>query len=460
MRTSCWIFLLTMSSMGARAASFDDIYSSLESRAFEQSPDLRSAEASYDQAAGHNYAAWAKWGPRINLQLSKTRSKDYSLLTSGSLPANFPISMDPQQVDLDRWSLVASFPIYNRSVHLGAVQALWEKRLAARQLDVKRSELKWKIKQLLGNYIVAAYRKAVSESGLKTARESAREMKIRFDIGQKTKIDVLRADSNLASLESRWISSQEQLASERFALADGTGLTTEELDQIGLAETQLTEGTLIQWIERFAQSSQSGLTRIQPYLDMSAEKRSALAVESSPHYEVLRSQGEVSDTRARLPFAVEWPDLALQGSFGKQTPNWSDAFEPGQRSYSVGLTLTVPLFSWGSSIATYKESSAGQEAARIQNARDVKRFFNTLESQNVQIKSLSKSVEANALRAQQNEEILRLSTKSHQLGKTSTVDLLSAQNDLLNAKVELAESRVKLAVLLGQFAWNLGVQQE
>lgn len=456
-----FLYLITASSTLSQAApTFEEIFHKIESEAAQKSPDIRQAEANYEQASGHNYVAWTRWAPRLNLQLSKSRSKDYSLLTSGSLPLDFGFPMDPQQTDLVRWQLIGTFPIYNRATHLGATQALWEKRLAEQQFELRKQELHWKLKQLVGNYIVAAYREAVSRNGIETARESAREMRVRFEIGQKTKIDVLRAESNLATLESRWITSQQQASTERYSLADGSGMTPQELAAMGLDEKPMNEEQLAGWIEALGQNSAKELTHLTPYLETAPDKRAQKAIEASPYYASLYSQGRVSSVRSGLAFAAEWPELTLQATLGKQTPQWKEAWESGMRSYSMGVTLSLPIFSWGSSVASYRESSAAHESARIQNARDTQKFFNDLESQTLQIKSLSKAIEANSLRMQQDQEIVRLSMKSNQLGKTSTVDLLSAQNDLLSAKVELAESRVRLAVLLGQLAWNLGVTPE
>ncbi|MBS1985779.1 MAG: TolC family protein [Bdellovibrionales bacterium] len=451
------VSLGTLAGPASSARSFQDLVTELQNRTRQKSPEIKSAESLDRQRSYQTYTAWTRWMPRLTFQTSKTRSKDYSLLTSGSLPDVFGANFTPEDADLVRWSLNATLPIYSRSAHLAIAQSRAEGAVATQQLETKISETTWRLRAYLGQWLLAAYREATSREALEAARTSDRETKLRFSLGQKTKIDVLKAESNLTALEAKRVTYEQQQVAERNNLLDYSGLALEDLQSLGLLDLVGSEEKLNALIADLAAESQRTTAALKPFLDQNSDQRNAHVIAHSPAFQTVRLEEDLSLERAASLMASEWPELNLQGSASKQSPSFKETYRGGQSSYSVGVVLTVPLFSGGSLFSSAGEQSAARETARIKAVRDQRALFNDVENETTRIKALLISLEANRTRVERDEEILRLSRKSYQLGKTSSLELLTAQNDLLTSKADLAETRIQLAVTAKQLAWHLGV---
>lgn len=443
------------------------VFRKLKQLATERSTELRLAEAADSQARARHFKSWSRWLPRVDLQLSQTRSRDFSVVTSGAIGAlgAFP-AFTPLATSLSRWQFNASMPIYRRGVHLGVEQASAERGLARERLLLKQGELDWRMRSLFGAYLLQAYKVATVGNSMELARTNLRETKLRFELGQKTRIDLLRAEANVARLESTRLSFLERRAADRNAFLEYSGLTDEDLGREGVEGLISGEEELGRSIDRFT-GLEAVLEAVHPYVGPEpaapdAADPAAALVESrisdaSPRYRAYLEEENLSVARARAVVADDFPDLSLQGSLSKQSPDWTNAFSSQDRSYSMALVLNIPLFSSGGTISSHFESANGQETARLAASRDIRRFRNEVEDARVRIRSLTKSLQALRLGVTQNEEIVRLSYKSYQLGRSSIVELLGSQDDLIEAKVELAQAKLDLSTLARQLAWNLAL---
>jgi outer membrane protein TolC len=460
--SSVWLFAvglaagLAAASHADEAADFNRAFAQLTAKSLQKSPDLQGADALLRQREGQVHSSWARWLPRANLKLSQQTSKDYSLLTGGALGEAFK-GFTPSKATLDNWTFNVSMPLYNRATHLGVRQAHAEHSAAEHALAARRSELDWKLRQRLGGYLLALFREAASKTALETARRGEREAQLRLNLGQRTRVDLLKAQANVSTLEAQLIESEREIIEQRSALLTEYGLAESDLTESGLDAWKGSEARLADALTALYEDARPMLDRMRPYLDAPPAEREARVHAENLSWKSLIDETELAETRGASLLANEWPELALQANYGKSGAAWDDAFAKGQRSYSYGIALTVPFSLGGGLIGAYREAANAQEAARIKFARDGKSLVAEVESQRVQVLSLLKSFEAGKLRVSQNEEIQRLTQKSYELGKTGTLELLTAQNDLLTAKTDFASTKVKLAVLIRQLAWNLGV---
>jgi len=356
----------------------------------------------------------------------------------------------PEPQSLARWNLVLSLPLYDRSTWLGIDQNSIEARLYGMQLQAKESELDWRLRSFLSQYLIDSYKSATLMDSLRSAETNLREATVRFELGSRTRIDVLRAKANVASLESKRLNYEQSRATSLHRFLQETGLDSGEK-------------SLAAAIDRFS-SVEGTLPLLEPYLGetMPSDESGPNALEAritdaSPVRANDLVQEELAISRARTTLSQEWPNLRIQGNLTKQGPGWKEAFSPGDQSYSIGLVLNVPIFSGGSLFSTSIESSSAQEVARAQAHRDVIQLRNDLEIQAMRIHALRKLIESLKLTLDQNEQVRELSFRSYQLGKATMVELLDSQNALIESKIGLAQSKIDLAVLTRQFAWNLGV---
>ena len=181
-------------------------------------------------------------------------------------------------------------------------------------------------------------------------------------------------------------------------------------------------------------------------------------VNSSPVYQRYTFEEELRHRQAKNAFAQEWPELLVKGSLNKQAQSWNDAFTGENHSYSAALVLNIPLFSGGSLISSYSEAMKAQHASELKAETEILHFKNEIENERLQMEALKTSLEAQKIALTQNDEIVRLSFKSYQLGKATMLELLGSQNELIDSKLIVAKTKLDLATLARRFAWNLGVK--
>ncbi|MCM2279713.1 MAG: TolC family protein [Oligoflexia bacterium] len=455
---------LWLTAGSARAAGdLEEAFSELRRQATQSAYDLRIAEASAGQARAAHYTSVARWLPRLDLQLSQSRSKDFSILTSGSLGAlGSAFAFTPQALSLMRWELDLSVPLYRRSIHLGLAQAAAEKELTLARLELQRAELDWRLRSLFGAYLLSRYKEATLRNTIEIAKTSLREAQLRFELGQRTKVDVLKAKANLATLESRRIAYAQERATALRDFLEYSGLENQVLESVGLEKLLESEEEVLSGIDRFT-APEKALASVEPFLpgaaqgEMPEEELQRHIVESSQRYRASLAEEESGYARARGAMSQEWPELSFRGSLNKQARDWTTAFSGSDRSYSLALVLSIPLFSGGSLVSTYYEKSNAQRAGELKARKDILSLRKEIETDRLRIRSLQAMLEAQKLSRAQNEEIVRLSFKSYQLGKATILELLTSQDELIEAKVNLAKTKIDLSVALRKLAWSLGV---
>lgn len=447
------IALLAADTNAKTNSEIEKVFNSLKKQAAKLSPEIQAAKAQVAQKEAQIYTSWARWIPRIDLQLSQTSSKDFSLLTSGSL-GNLPFSFTPTEVQLSRWNLNLTLPLYKRSVHLAVNQSNAESLASDQQLKMKNSELDWRMRSLFGDYLLKKYKSSILENSIQAARTNLKETKLRIELGSRTKLDELRAEANLASLESKKLSLEQDESTSLNALLEYSGINRKEFFTSELNEILKSEELITLAIEGFTQAytPNSPLSEI-----LNNESLLETRFVNSPTYQSTLLEQKVSDVRSQTLMAQEWPELDLQASLNKQGPDWGNAVSAGNQSHSLTIMLTIPIFSGGSTLSTYFEKRHSEEANLIQREKSLLQLKDEIENEFIQIKALQKTIQSQRVALNQNEELVRLSKRSYQLGKTTQLELLTSENDLLESKSALAQTRINLATLLRRFTWNLGM---
>lgn len=452
-----WIASLVQLAPAAARADIAEEFARLEAMARERSPEIAQSRDTMSEKRAARYTAITRWLPRLDFQLSQSDTLDFSLIQSGALGslAQSGFVFTPVETPLTKWSLNLSVPLYRRSVHVGLEQANAELDLASSQFDSKLSELDWRMRSLFGAYLLDLYRDATIQTSIDVAQTNLREARLRFELGQRTRVDVLRSEANLVSLQSKKMSYQTDQDSDLNAFLDYSGITVADLRSAGSEPPPDGETPIAEAIDRFV--ALDGLSRsLEGRLEAPSPEQAG-PLDGSPSFRNIALSEELSETQARVSMAQEFPELLLQGSLSKEGPHWDDAFSQGDQSHSIALVLNVPIFTAGSAFSSYYEKTNAQAAARAKGESDLLQLKNDIEKDRDQIRTLRKSVESFALNRSQNEELVRLSFKSYQLGKSTLVEVLQSQNDLLDSKFNLAKAKLDLSTASRRFAWNLGI---
>ena len=147
-------------------------------------------------------------------------------------------------MDLSTWSLSVGIPLYRRSVHLGLQQGYREASAAEAQLKVQMGDLDWKLREAVGRFLLEAFKVEALETSLQIANRSQRETELRFEMGGRTRIDLLRAQANVVSLDSKRLSFIQAREAGRNSVLEVSGLSEAEFRDVGLEQGLKGEGAL------------------------------------------------------------------------------------------------------------------------------------------------------------------------------------------------------------------------
>jgi outer membrane protein TolC len=449
-------FLHTEASHSIERADSLRVFRRLLSFTEERSSELRLARSSLEQKIAARKTARARWAPRLDLRLSENVSKDFSALTSGSLGSAAEQLFVPAEVQLGGYQLSLQMPIYNRAVHLGLRRGELEADLASVDLTLAVTRLNWSLRQDFGNFLLKKYRVATVERSLVLGKSNLQEAELRYRLGSRTIIDVLRAQAQLAQLEARRVTYESDLAEAMSRLLQATGLSSEELEQIGIRVSSGSEADLYEDIEDFVQT-ESLLVEITG-LPVTISEITTQIESASPSLARLRLISEVEAVQGKGLLAPEWPELVLRASLNKQSPDWARTFSSAQTSYSYGLVLNIPLFLFSSSLSLYREASEIERSSETKRRRESDVLGSSTQTLILRGRALAKSIESLRFGLNKNLEVERLTQRSYQLGKSSFLDLQIAQNDLVESKIQLAQAQIELSVLVWQIRWNMGLE--
>lgn len=460
------VILISVSSAACGINSESDalkVFRNLRELTLSRSPEVKLAISNFEQRTSAHHTAWTRWAPRVDLRLSDTVNKDYSLLTSGSFGSlGNAFAFTPTQVELKAYELVMQVPIFNRSVELGILRSNADLELAKTQMKLAKDRVSWSLRQVFGEYLLQMYRLSTIDRSMKLAASNLQEAQVRFRLGSRTVIDILKAQAQEAQLQARKVTYESDRSQAMSRLMETAGLTADDLIKAGLPSVTSEELKLAASIESFA-DAKSSAAEIRKYPTdherLARTLESLVQTESSSFSEILL-RSRLENLQAKSIVASEWPELFLRGTLGKQTGQWSDTFSSNLTSYSYGLVLNIPLFSFGSSFSLGREASGLIVSSEIRRQQSTQSLVNNVLNLILRGQALVKTTESLKFGVDKNNEIERLTLRSYQLGKETFLDLQIAQNDVVESKIQLAQAQIEMAVLIWQIKWNLGSVNE
>jgi outer membrane protein len=268
---------------------------------------------------------------------------------------------------------------------------------------------------------------AVAEQRLARARQQAEFALNRYELGTATTSDVLRAQIEVANAELAAMESRSALRTSALELGRLVG---------HVGEVRPAEATLPAVVPQL------------PALDALVER----ALVSSPAVRAAESS-RVSRRAERLaaytPFV---PTLRVTGGY-----DWfAYEFPPDQRSWSVRLTASLPVFNGFQREATLMRASALERAAEAQ-ARDARIGAGVAVESAVQaIEMAGHRVRISDRTVELAREDLRVQEERYQIGAATILDLQTSQVTLAEAEVAAVRARQALGGAIARLEAVLG----
>jgi outer membrane protein TolC len=431
------------------------VYRELFQQTWDQSPDIQIAKKLNDQKAAEEYTAMARrYAPQLDFEVSQTHFLNKDTSTTNALASTAEDASYKDGEDITDWNFDLDIPLYRRTLSLTVSIAEIEYQLAQNNLDIKTQELDAQLHKLLGNYMVATYKLLNLQNSIIISKDHVNKIQRGYELRDQTKLALLRAQANLKELEARKDLNDQRRDTAFRELLDFTAIPDGSSHWIQLQALLISEGQAAACINTFAALGSSTET-MEPFLTESSSDAQLrdFFVDNSLLYKKILLERDLSKVKAKKYTQQEWPSLFVRGKYDKKVDSrFSDYYGNG----SIGLVLSVPLFSGGTLFSSMKTQGMASDIASLQEFSDVLRTFNSLANKKKTITSLQDIYTKQKIHLEQQQEIVRLSLKSYQIKRTSMQDLLTSKNRLIDAKNLLMQTTADLGILLRQFAWELG----
>ncbi len=191
------------------------------------------------------------------------------------------------------------------------------------------------------------------------------------------------------------------------------------------------------------------------------------AVENNPALRASQLQTDAAETSVQIARAGHYPTLSLGGGWGKDAA-WGDSIGGGggatgdSTGTSIGLTLSVPIFSGGETQSRVRQALAQRDQAQDsyeQQRRALDR--NTRNLYQALVAGVSE-VEARRLAVVSAQSAFDASQVGLEVGTRTVLDVVQNQRTLFQAQVEYARSRYNFLLnrlLLTQATGDLDIEQ-
>ncbi len=445
--------LISARSTTARTPAIRAVYRQLFQAAYAKAPEIRIARDTVREKKALQYSAWAKrLAPSVNGRLSQVHAfNSPDPLISDATDSSGSVYQDGQ--DYQDWGLTLDLPLYRRPVSLQVEIADKDLRLAENTLAMKTQELDLQLRDLLGNYMIAAYQLLNLRNSVLISREHVEKIRQGYELHDQTRLQLLRAEANLKELEARRDLYVQQKEAARRELLDYTGLqeddpVMESLNRL-LAEEESTAGCInvLADLEKTYQT-------VRPYIEENdPQQLRQLFMTHSILRRQVRLERDLAVARALLNTQNEWPGLTLRGLYDRSPDT---RFEDFEGEGSLAVVLSVPLFSGGTIFSNIRARAAATRIAETSHYFGLQKALHEMENSRQQIISLRRVFATQKIHLEQQQEIVVLSLESYAIKQTSMQDLLTSKNRLIDAKNALMITTNILGTANRRFAWQLG----
>lgn len=378
--------------------------------ALRRSPSVEQAEANLRSSRASATGAVGSFLPSVNLGYG------YSTASTGRL--------DPTGQNITRTSystqLTGNVTLFDGFRRFHDLESSRKSAAAQRQtFRQQRYQVLLQVKTSFYDAVAARRRVGVERARVERLRQQLDFVRQRIRLGQATRADSLSTRVDLNNAQVALLSARQSARSARYSLGETMGLD----EPVAPSRTATLEPDSLEW-------SLDGLVRV--------------ARDRAPGVRSARLQLQAAEADVSSAKSAYWPSFSLSGGL-----DWaSQAFPPENRSWSVRVTGSVPLFNGlqretgvDRAQAQLELSRARERAAELAVRTDVNDAYSQMETAVAQLDLARESVEL----AREN---LRVMQQRYRQGVATIVDLQQAQISLQQAQVD---------VIRRQFDYQVGV---
>ncbi|MCU0734616.1 MAG: efflux transporter outer membrane subunit [Methylotetracoccus sp.] len=397
----------------------DPVLNALVAQAIGFNPDVKQAKERIVQARSQRVIAVAAGLPLIDARGYANRRQNNFTGQSGNSVVGTAggFGLGGQHIDIfqlgfdSRWELDV-FGHIRRGIEAA------DARIGV-EVENARDVLVTLLGEVARNYLdlrLAQRQIAIARDNLATQADTHQLTRQRNRAGLTSELDVTQARSQVATTEAQIPKFEARMNVAIHALAVLVGRNPSDLNRMLLPAGAIPVSPL-----RVIADLPSDLMRRRPDIQR-AERHLAAAT------------AEVGRATAEL-----YPKLNLATFLGFQNNDVTDFTLLG-KSWSIGSTLTAPVFYWGANIANLEAKEAGSREALWAYRSTVLNAFREVEDALVQYAMEQQRLEALQQAVEADELAVRLAEERYLRGLADFLNVLVAQRALLTSQAQAAES--------------------
>jgi outer membrane protein len=266
-------------------------------------------------------------------------------------------------------------------------------------------------KQSYYGYLQARAIVTVREETVRNRELLVRQAQGFYQVGTRARIDVVRAESNLYNAQADLIAAQNGLQVAWATFKNALGLR--ELPERPLAE--------------------EAIVTTVPFVTLEQARESAFA--NRPELKSFQSQRRAQDQLIATARRGHLPDIIFDAAYGRRhdsderensTNRRFDTF-PLQPAWSVGLSLTIPIFDGFRTTNRVEESLRNYHVIRAQEEQQRQQVALEVEQGYLRLVEVGERIKANEAAARAAKENLDLAQGRYQVGVGSIIEVTDAQ---------------------------------
>lgn len=408
--------------------------------ALEGNPALQAEQERRVETLGGVVEARAEAYPQITLRTGWNASRNPSLLNSADfedLLDQFPGgSFEPRRQELYSWGVDVTQPIYT----WGKVSAALD--LARTSTEVTAAQISTETLDLALRAAEAYYRVLSQRSALSTVeiqerlrQEVLAAVEARYELGDATRLDLLRARSGVAELGPLVARIRGDVKVAESELRAVLGADPELELQIGEGET--------------ADADAEAAPDLPALL--------ALARRQRPELKDLQLQDEALGYQAAVVSAEGKPQVELNGSYGRTSRLAENLDDSLYRDWSVALGLRWELFDGGRRKGEVAQLESRQRQLRWRREDLENRIRVEIEQALAAYEADRERLVAARALSMAASEASRVAEEGYRQGVTLQTEWLEAQRDATEAELERVQATYDVRIRWAQLQRAVGL---
>ncbi|WP_118178862.1 efflux transporter outer membrane subunit [Paraburkholderia phosphatilytica] len=288
----------------------------------------------------------------------------------------------------------------------------------AARVDTQRWQFEAARRALAANIVTAAISSAMLHAQIDTterlitlANEQAHDTERRYALGSASHADALGAAQQAASLAASLPALRQQWISTRHALAVLLGRTPDAApDDLDLASLHLPEQVPV----------------VVP----------TELLKSRPDIEAADASLKAASAAVGAATAQMYPSLSLSASFGQGGFDWPTALSGAGALWSIGASLSQPIFHGGALAAQRRAALASYDAAVSQYKQTVLAAFQNVADVLASLDHDAQSLDASSTAAQYAREAFDETSGRYRLGALPASSVRASEQQYRNAQLD------------------------